>query len=148
LPLEEYRVASRTIFGLALPAGRVSDAIAHGEAQYLFAAFMIACVCFGTISSPLALASSFAGYARWDYRAPRRLCLGLGTEHFTVSSSPMRRQPASLFADSRQARLDFLNDTAHHGELLLSSKTEAGVRLPLIPVTDANPPGSGNRLCP
>src|SRR5260370_20987309 len=68
--------------------------------------------------------------------------LGFGTEHshsFKQSNCGVSRLGFS--PDSRQARLELLNDTAHLGELLPKLKEgRRGVRLLLTPVTDANPP--------
>jgi len=67
--------------------------------------------------------------------------LGLGAAHFhsfqqsNCGASRLRFSP-----DSRQARLELLNDATHLGELLPKLKEgRRGVRLLLIPVTDANP---------
>ena len=68
--------------------------------------------------------------------------LGLGTEHFhSFQQSNCGVSRLRFSPDSSQARLELLNDTAHLGELLPKLKEgRRGVRLLLIPVTDANPP--------
>ena len=68
--------------------------------------------------------------------------LGFGTEHFhSFQQSNCGVSRLRFSPDSRQARLELLNDTAHLGELLPKLKEgRRGVRLLLIPVTDANPP--------
>jgi len=67
--------------------------------------------------------------------------LGLGTEHFhSFQQSNCGVSRLRFSPDSRQVRLELLNDTTHLGELLPKLKEgRRGVRLLLIPVTDANP---------
>src|SRR5712692_11367490 len=67
--------------------------------------------------------------------------LGLGTEHFhSFQQSNCGVSRLRFSPDSRQARLELLNDATHLGELLPKLKEgRRGVRLLLIPVTDANP---------
>ena len=74
-------------------------------------------------------------------RALIACALGLGTEHFhSFQQSNCGVSRLRFSPHSRQARLELLNDTAHLGELLPKLKEgRRGVRLLLIPVTDANP---------
>ena len=74
-------------------------------------------------------------------RALIACALGLGTEHFhSFQQSNCGVSRLRFSPDSRQARLELLNDTAHLGELLPKLKEgRRGVRLLLIPVTDADP---------
>jgi probable phosphoglycerate mutase len=67
--------------------------------------------------------------------------LGLGMEHFhSFQQSNCGVSRLRFSPDSRQARLDLLNDTTHLGELLPKLKEgRRGMRLLFIPVTDANP---------
>ena len=67
--------------------------------------------------------------------------LGLGTEHFhSFQQSNCGLSWLRFSPDSRQVKLELLNDTTHLGELLPKLKEgRRGVRLLLIPVTDANP---------
>lgn len=67
--------------------------------------------------------------------------LGLGPAHFhSFQQSNCGLSRVRFPFDSRQAKLDLLNDTAHLGERLPKLKEgRHGVRLLLIPVGDANP---------
>ena len=67
--------------------------------------------------------------------------LGLGTEHFhSFQQSNCGVSRLCFSPDSRQAKLELLNDTRHLGELLPKLKEgRRGMRLLFIPVTDANP---------
>ena len=75
-------------------------------------------------------------------RALLASALGLGAVHFhSFQQSNCGVSRLRFSPESRQARLELLNDTAHLGELLPKLKEgRRGVRLLLIPVTDANPP--------
>ncbi len=66
--------------------------------------------------------------------------LGLGTEHFhSFQQSNCGISRLCFSPNSRQARLELLNDTTHLGELLPKLKEgRRGLRLLLIPVTDAS----------
>ena len=66
--------------------------------------------------------------------------LGLGTEHFHgFQQSNCGVSRLCFSPDSRQPRLELLNDTAHLGKLLPKLKEgRRGMRLLFIPVTDAN----------
>jgi phosphoserine phosphatase len=67
--------------------------------------------------------------------------LGLGTEHFhSFQQSNCGVSRLRFSRDSKQVRLELLNDTAHLGKLLPKLKEgRRGTRLLFIPVTDANP---------
>ena len=74
-------------------------------------------------------------------RALIACALGLGTEHFhSFQQSNCGVSRLRFSPDSRQARLELLNDTVHLDELLPKLKEgRRGVRLLLIPATDADP---------
>jgi len=67
--------------------------------------------------------------------------LGIGTEHFhSFQQSNCGVSRLCFSPDSRQARLELLNDTTHLGKLLPKLKEgRRGTRLLFIPVTDASP---------
>ncbi len=73
-------------------------------------------------------------------RALIATALGLGAVHFhTFQQSNCGISRLRFPSDSQQARLDLLNDTAHLGERLPKLKEgRCGVRLLLVPVSDAN----------
>lgn len=66
--------------------------------------------------------------------------LGLGADHFhSFQQSNCGVSRLRFRSDSRQARLDLLNDTAHLGERLPKPKEgRCGVRFLLMPVSDPN----------
>jgi len=120
LPLEEIPRRFPDNFWLGAPGRASSDAIDQWRSAISCSQPLFSCG-FVLESCPhhLRWQVRFAGYAQWNYPRPHRLCPR--PWHGALPQFPaiqLRRQPTSLFTDSRQARLELLNDTAHLGELL------------------------------
>jgi phosphoserine phosphatase len=144
LPLEEIprRFPEQFLAWRSRP-GEFQMQSTHGEAQYPVRSLYDRVGLFwndllSTCAGKSVLLVTHGG----TIRALIASALGFGTEHFhSFQQSNCGVSRLRFSPDSRQARLELLNDTAHLGELLPKLKEgRRGVRLLLIPVTDANPP--------
>ncbi len=143
LPLEEIprRFPEQFLAWRSRP-GELHMQSARGEAQYPVRSLYYRARLFWnhlltTCAGKSVLLVTHSGTAR----ALIASALGLGMEHFhSFQQSNCGVSRLRFSHDSGQARLELLNDTTHLGELLPKLKEgRRGVRLLLIPVTDANP---------